>query len=91
MERFHIVEDAAVILRSRGVYKQAKVFLRGNGVYAGVGGGFVRLYANGITGSPTLLWDDIEIEGASALDLVPDALGKLSYAGAPKQIEGATT
>lgn len=88
MERFHIVEDAAVILRSRGVYKQAKVFLRGNGVYAGTAGGYVRLYAGGGTGMPSVSWDDIEIGAAGREDLVPDAHGKLSFNGAPKQIEG---
>ena len=89
MERFHIVNDAAVILRSRGVYKQAKVYLRGTAVYAGAAGGFVRLYANGGTGVPSITWDDIDIDGLTSNELVTDAHGKLSYNGAPKQIEGA--
>lgn len=86
MERFHVVEDAAVILRSRGVYKQAKVYLRGSAVYAGAAGGFVRLYRDGGTGVPSLSWDDIDM-GSADDALLTDALGKLSYHGPLKQLE----
>jgi len=88
MERFHVVEDAAVILRSRGVYKQAKVYLRGKDVYAGAAGGFVRLYTGGGTGHPNISWDDIDLNGVGGDSLTPDALGKLSFKGSSKQIEG---
>jgi hypothetical protein len=35
MDRFHVVEDAAVIVRKAGVYKQVKVYVRGTALYAG--------------------------------------------------------
>lgn len=88
MDRFHVIDDAAVILRSKGVYRQSKVYHRGNALYAGWGAGFVRLYQGGGTGMPTLSWDDIDINGVGAASLTPDAHGKLSFAGPLKQLEG---
>ena len=43
MERFHVIEDAAAILVSKGVYRQAKVYRRGKELFAAYGAGFVRL------------------------------------------------
>lgn len=63
MHRFHLVDEAAVILQSKGVYRQVKVFRRENGLYAAHGSGFVRLYENHGTSHPTLRWDDIELPG----------------------------
>lgn len=40
---FHIIEDAHVILLSKGVYKQSKVYRRGDRLFAGYGAGFIRL------------------------------------------------
>lgn len=89
MDRFHIVEDAAVILRNKSVYKQAKVFVRGDGVYAAAAGGYVRLYAGGGTGVPNISWDDIDLGGnIGKSDLRPDAHGKLSLPAPLKTIEG---
>ena len=59
MELFHIIEDCFVILRSRGVYRQAKVYRRGTSLFAGWGGGFVRLCGSGGTSSPNVLWDAV--------------------------------
>lgn len=60
MIRFHVIDDAAVILRCRGVYRQAKVFRRGGGLYAGYGGGFIALYGNSGTSRPDISWDEID-------------------------------
>lgn len=56
---FHIVEDCFVILRQNGLYRQAKVYRRGNFAYAGIGGGFVRLMHNGGTSRPNIGWEDL--------------------------------
>lgn len=61
MDRFHILDEAAVIIRRKGLFRQTKVFVRGNGLYAGYAGGFVRLYANGATGIPDLSWDEMDL------------------------------
>ena len=61
MQRFHVIDDAAVILRARGVYKQVKVYRRGEAAYAGYSGGFIRLYANGGTSFPNVSWEDIDV------------------------------
>lgn len=61
--RFHIIDDAAVILRRQGVFRQAKVFRRGRDVYAALGGGFIGLYAGGGTSVPTISWEDLEGAG----------------------------
>ena len=64
MNRFHIIEDAAVILRGKkGVYRQAKVYARGDQVFAGYGAGFVRLTRGGSTGNPDVTWIDLEADG----------------------------
>lgn len=69
MALFHVVDDAFVILRSKGVYRQAKVFKRGDGVYAGCGAGFIRLmrHQNG-TSVPTVSWDEIVAPFEPAFD-----------------------
>lgn len=56
---FHIVEDCFVVVRNRGVFRQAKVFSRGEQLFAGIGQGFVRLVAGGYTTVPTMAWDFI--------------------------------
>lgn len=89
MDRFHVVDDAAVILRSRGVYRQVKVYLRAGAVYAGAGAGVVRLYKGGGTSVPNISWDDIDLNGSGPEGLVADAHGRLSYNGQLKQIEGS--
>lgn len=89
MERFHIIPEAEAIVRSRGVFKQVKVYQRAGAVYVGVGGGFVRLYMGGNTGQPNLAWDDIDIPGVGGKsDLKGDPTGKLSMPPAMKTIEG---
>ncbi len=40
---FHIVEDAVVILSSKGVFKQSNIYVRKNYIYAKHGSGFIRL------------------------------------------------
>lgn len=63
MNRFHVIEDSAVILRSKGVYRQAKVYRRADEVYAGWSNGFIRLLAGSATTHPNVTWDDIEAAG----------------------------
>lgn len=90
MDRFHLIDEAACIVRSKGVYKQVKVYRRGEAIYAGVSGGFVRLYKGGGTAVPALSWDDIDLPitgGFKATDLAADAHGKLSVPPAMKLIE----
>lgn len=51
---FHEIPDAQVILRSKGVYRQAKLFRRGEDVFAAWGTGFIRLLSAGGTTVPTV-------------------------------------
>lgn len=62
MDHFHIIDDAQCVLVSRGVYRQAKLYRRGEAVYAGYGGGFIRLYREG-TSAPTVRCDAIDLVG----------------------------
>ena len=75
MDRFHILDDCAVILRSKGVYKQAKVYARDGRLYAAHGGGFVSLMANLRTSHPDVSWDETDAPHTS------DNLGRLLTAG----------
>lgn len=64
MQRFHVIDDAAVILRRKGgLYGQAKVYRRGQDVFAAIGAGFVRLLGGSGTTSPNVSWLDLEAEG----------------------------
>ncbi|CDZ55053.1 hypothetical protein [Neorhizobium galegae] len=74
MERFHIIDDAAAILITKGVYRQAKVYRRGGELFAAYGSGFIRLYRNG-TSLPNVRCEDVETPGWHQSF---DAFGKLS-------------
>lgn len=63
MERFHVIEDGACIVRVGNIYKQTKVYRRGSYVYAGVRGGYVRLLRGSGTSVPSISWDGIEADG----------------------------
>lgn len=54
---FHEIPDAQIVLRSRGVYRQVKLFRRGDGVYAAWGSGFIRLLRHSGTTVPTISYD----------------------------------
>lgn len=60
MNLFHIIDDAQVILRSKGVYYQKKVYQRGKRLYAAWGGGFIRLGGNEATSNPNVSWEDLD-------------------------------
>lgn len=90
MNRFHVIDDAAAILRSKGVFKQVKVFRRADALYAAHAGGFIRLYKGGGTSAPTIAWDDLDVLGYAAEQMVSDVHGKLSLPPkGTKQIDGA--
>lgn len=60
MNLFHVVDDTHVILRSKGVYRQAKVYRRGDALYAGWGNGFVQLRGNDGTSNPNVSWEETD-------------------------------
>jgi len=57
---FHVIDDAHVILRSKGVFRQVKLYRRGVILFAGWGTGFVRLLPSGGTSHPNVSWEDID-------------------------------
>lgn len=57
---FHIIPDSQVVVRSRGTYYQKKLYRRGDRLYAGWGGGFVRLGAVDATSNPNVSWEEID-------------------------------
>jgi hypothetical protein len=71
---FHEVEDAYAILKSRGVYRQSKVFERRGYLYAAYGSGFVRLHRhlNG-TSNPNIAWDELRLP----YDRCWDSMGRI--------------
>ena len=72
---FHIVEDAVVILRSKGVFYQKKVYRRGDRLFAGWGGGFIRLGGGDATSNPNVSYEE--------LSMPPDVVLKRGELGAP--------
>lgn len=63
MDLFHVIDDAVVILRKKGLYRQAKVFRRGEQVFAQAGSAFIRLSAYGGTSDPSTSWIELEAAG----------------------------
>ena len=57
---FHIVEDAVVILSSKGVFKQSDIYVRKNYIYAKHGSGYIRLqrHEKG-TSCPAVYYEDL--------------------------------
>ncbi len=68
MERFHLIDDAAAILVSKGVFRQVKVFRRGNELFAGHGSGFIRLYDKRGTSLPNVSLEALEVPAAYQAD-----------------------
>lgn len=60
MALFSIVEDAQVILFSKGVYRQVKVYERDGKFYAAQGSGFIRLSRGGQTTVPSIRWQETD-------------------------------
>lgn len=78
MHLFHIIDDAVCILRSKGVYKQVKVYHRAGKLYAAHGAGFISLRAQKNTSLPNVLWDDLEVPGGYKQ---PDNISPLVWLG----------
>ena len=60
MNLFHIIEDAQVILRSKGTFYRKKVYLRGKRLYAAWAGGFIRLCGGDATSNPNVSWEELD-------------------------------
>lgn len=78
MDVFSVVQDSCVILRSKGVYRQEKVYQRGDRLYAGYGKGFIRLGGKGFTTCPNVTYESLDVPfetqaGATGEPLVPQA------------------
>lgn len=63
LDRFHELQDGAAILVSKGVYKQVKLFTKGDELYAQHGGGFIRMYLKG-TSLPNLRVEAYDVGSA---------------------------
>lgn len=75
---FHEIEGAVVVLRSKGVYTQAKVYQRNGRIYAAKGSSFIALSRDG-TSVPTISVDAIEFEN---MNPELDRLGRMYVPGA---------
>lgn len=64
MQLFHVIDDGVAILRIRGrVYKQAKIYHRGEDVFAAYGGGYIRLTRGSGTTVPEVSCEAVEGPG----------------------------
>ena len=82
---FHIVDEAQIVLRSKGVFRQVKLFHRDGKLYAGWGNGFVRLLASGGTSHPSVSWEVLpDMPGVSRTAL---EIRYLPSGGGPKIVE----
>lgn len=58
---FHIIDDAQVILRSKGVFHQKKLYRRGNRIYAAWGSGFIRIGGGDATSCPGVSYESLDL------------------------------
>ena len=58
---FHIIEDAQVVLRNKGVYHQKKVYRRGDRLFAAWGSGFIRLGGGDATSCPGVSYETLDL------------------------------
>lgn len=70
---FKKVEGEAAVLIMNGVYAQVDLYTRNGYLYAKVGGGFVRLFADGSTTKAKMRLDTLSWDGP----LRADRLGRL--------------
>lgn len=87
MSFFQEIEGEAAVLVENGVYKQVPLYSRDGYIYAKIGGGFVRLMADGATTKSKMRLDFMSFDQP----LFRDALGRLcteTVSGA-KQLEPA--
>lgn len=74
MSLFTIIEDGYLVLRKEGVFRPAKVYVRNQYLYAGYGGGFVKLCKHdGGTSVPKLAYEDLTLPFTP----VSDGIGRL--------------
>lgn len=73
---FHIIEDAHVILLSKGVFRQAKVYWRGDRLYAGWGSGFIRIGGRGETSCPSVSYETLDLPEIKGVRIVKGRLSE---------------
>lgn len=62
---FHVIDGGVVHLQSRGVYREAKVYRRGEHIFAKWGVGFIRLLGQSGTTLSSVSWSDIDADGVA--------------------------
>ena len=83
MSFFKEIEGEAAVLVKMGVYRQVPMYTRDGHVYAKIGGGFVRLMADGSTSQPGLRLEYLSW-GTSAL--CRDKYGRLATVEHPDHV-----
>jgi hypothetical protein len=71
---FHCVDGAQVITRTKGIFHQRPVYRRGARLYAGTGGGFIRLGQGDATSNPNTAWEGLDIPDYLLPNIVFDKL-----------------
>lgn len=85
---FHVIEDAQVVLFSRGVYRQVKLYYRGDELFAAWGGGYVRLGASGGTSRPDVSYLHLDLPDSVTVRAGRLGVPRLSWIEA-KRIDSA--
>ena len=87
MSFFKEVEGEAAVLVENGVFKQVPIYTRDGFLYAKIGGGFVRIMADGSTTKSKMRLDFMSWNGR----LYRDKLGRMCTADVPeaKELEPA--
>lgn len=70
---FHIIEDAQIVMRQKGIFYQKKLYRRGDRLYAGWGTGFIRIGGRSATSQPNVSWGSMDLP--SEMVLINDEFG----------------
>ena len=79
---FSEIPAAWIVLASKGVFTQAKLYRREDMLFAGRGSGFIRVYwkragdSTGGTSLPDVNWDEFDL-GDTTLTALPDGFNRL--------------
>lgn len=58
---FHIVEGATVVLRAKGLYRQAKVYHLEGELFAASGNAFIKLSGKDGTSAPSVTYQHLDV------------------------------
>lgn len=78
---FTQIPGAVALVHTRGTYRQADLYARGERIYARIGAGFIRLGIGGATSAPTTRWAEYDAGDSATITEAPGTEPRLVSMG----------